>query len=52
MSNDIAIVSAARTPMGGFLGELAGASAPQLGRRRNPGGGRARGHCSPTTSRK
>jgi len=31
MSNDIAIVSAARTPMGGFLGELAGASAPQLG---------------------
>ena len=31
MSNDIAIVSAARTPMGGFLGELAGASASQLG---------------------
>ena len=31
MSNDIAIVSAARTPMGGFLGELAGASAPHLG---------------------
>ena len=31
MSNDIAIVSAARTPMGGFLGELAPASAPQLG---------------------
>ena len=31
MSNDIAIVSAARTPMGAFLGELAGASAPQLG---------------------
>ena len=31
MSNDIAIVSAARTPMGGFLGDLAGASAPQLG---------------------
>ncbi|MGH8665813.1 MAG: acetyl-CoA C-acetyltransferase, partial [Burkholderiales bacterium] len=31
MSNDIAIVSAARTPMGGFLGELAGATAPQLG---------------------
>jgi acetyl-CoA C-acetyltransferase len=31
MSNDIAIVSAARTPMGAFLGELAGASASQLG---------------------
>jgi acetyl-CoA C-acetyltransferase len=31
MSNPIAIVSAARTPMGGFLGELAPASAPQLG---------------------
>ena len=31
MSNDIAIVSAARTPMGAFFGELAGASASQLG---------------------
>ncbi len=31
MPNEIAIVSAARTPMGGFLGELAGASAAQLG---------------------
>ena len=31
MSNEIAIVSAARTPMGGFLGELAGAAAAQLG---------------------
>lgn len=31
MSNDIAIVSAARTPMGAFLGELAPVAAPQLG---------------------
>jgi acetyl-CoA C-acetyltransferase len=31
MSDAIVIVSAARTPMGGFLGELASASAADLG---------------------
>lgn len=31
MSDPVVIVSAARTPMGGFQGELAGLSAPQLG---------------------
>src|SRR5688572_3946931 len=31
MSDAIVIVSAARTPMGGFLGELASASASELG---------------------
>jgi len=31
MSTDVVILSAARTPMGGFQGELAGSTAPQLG---------------------
>ena len=31
MSTDIVILSAARTPMGGFQGELTGSTAPQLG---------------------
>ncbi|MEM6679653.1 MAG: acetyl-CoA C-acetyltransferase, partial [Pseudomonadota bacterium] len=31
MSDQIVIVGAARTPMGGFQGELAGATAPELG---------------------
>ena len=31
MSDPIVIVSAARTPMGGFQGELKDATAPQLG---------------------
>jgi acetyl-CoA C-acetyltransferase len=31
MSDPIVIVAAARTPMGGFMGELAGVAAPQLG---------------------
>ncbi|HEY1638875.1 MAG TPA: acetyl-CoA C-acyltransferase [Rhizomicrobium sp.] len=31
MSTDVVILSAARTPMGGFQGELTGSTAPQLG---------------------
>jgi acetyl-CoA C-acetyltransferase len=31
MSNEVVILSAARTPMGGFQGELASVAAPQLG---------------------
>jgi len=31
MSTDVVILSAARTPMGGFQGELSGSTAPQLG---------------------
>ena len=31
MSDAIVIVGAARTPMGGFQGELSGATAPELG---------------------
>jgi acetyl-CoA C-acetyltransferase len=31
MNSDIVILSAARTPMGGFQGELTGSTAPQLG---------------------
>ena len=31
MSNEVVILSGARTPMGGFQGELSGLSAPQLG---------------------
>jgi acetyl-CoA C-acetyltransferase len=31
IANDIVILSAARTPMGGFQGELTGSTAPQLG---------------------
>ncbi|MEM7684234.1 MAG: acetyl-CoA C-acetyltransferase, partial [Pseudomonadota bacterium] len=31
MSDPIVIVGAARTPMGGFQGELSGATAPELG---------------------
>ena len=31
MSTDVIILSAARTPMGGFQGELTGSTAPQLG---------------------
>ncbi len=31
MSNEVVILSAARTPMGGFQGELSGMAAPELG---------------------
>ena len=31
MSNDVVILAGARTPMGGFQGELSGSSAPELG---------------------
>ncbi|NTV10700.1 MAG: acetyl-CoA C-acetyltransferase, partial [Zoogloea sp.] len=31
MNDPVVIVSAARTPMGGFQGELAGLTGPQLG---------------------
>ena len=36
MSDPVVIVSAARTPMGGFQGELSGLTGPQLGVRRSP----------------
>ena len=50
VSNPIVIVGSARTPMGGFQGELTDASAHRARRRRGQGGGRARRGSSPTRS--
>ena len=42
MADSIVIVSAARTPIGGLLGDFSGLAAHQLGARRHQGRGRAR----------
>jgi acetyl-CoA acetyltransferase len=60
LRDPIVIVAAVRTPMGGFQGALAGASAPQLGavaiagaqdigKTEDGGAGRQRGHLQELT---
>ena len=51
-SDAIVIVGAARTPMGGFLGDFKDVTAPALGARGDLRRGRAGGRSQPTASTK